>query len=195
MHKKEPDWCWFHQTMSCYQQKSRLAAAAVRCAQSFRAGFEVPEPSEYAGLIKQSLKSAPVTMVTCDAGKKVNFPHDYCTVWIKHSVCSSCKHISFSQVKEGFARDFVQGLCSGCANSVMPAVQGGYEQPKVLRRGRILCQVPCCPACSLPVPGTVGLQGGREPAVCCTRRDQSSASQIQVNRGCGSALHRWLSRY
>lgn len=47
---------------------------------SFRAGCEVPEPSEYAGLIKQNLKLARITMVTGDAGKKANFPYDYCGV-------------------------------------------------------------------------------------------------------------------
>lgn len=84
MHKKQPQWLELQQTAPrCPQKRS-----SAECSDSFGAGFEVPEPSEYTGLIKQNLQPACITMVTCEVGKKVNFPYNYRGVQIQRLVCS-----------------------------------------------------------------------------------------------------------
>lgn len=105
----------------------------------------MPEPSKYTGPVQRSW--APVTMVTCDAGKKVNFLHGCVVYKLNILFAVRCKHVPFSsavKTRTGFVRGFVPGLYRGCANTVVPACKGWLlwraKPCCVLRRGRGLTE-------------------------------------------------------
>lgn len=115
-------------------QQSPLAVATARCAPA------VWSRHRNAGALQvhwpRAMKLGPVTMVTCDAGKKVNFPHGCVVYELNIPFAVRCKHVPFSstvKAQAGFVCGFVAGSYCGCANSAVPACKGW------LLRGANLC--------------------------------------------------------